>query len=151
MKHARFLLKFRPSKPSSCPLEPQYLGDLKSRFYSLEYSRSQNPQSSDLEMREAIIPSPPVMFLLHYSWTRLAVWGVAPFCWRIISIFSECCINPGNLLVLQQVQIHMLVHLNPFFSEDEGSILSDGSYPGPDHNRSRGLSVHVETSQVFIF
>ena len=53
MKHARFLLKFCPNKPSTCSLEPQYLIDLKSRLYSPEYSISQNPWVSDLEMRKA--------------------------------------------------------------------------------------------------
>ena len=56
------------------------------------------------------------------------------------SIFSECCINPGNQLVHQQVQIHMLIHLNLLFNEDEGSLLSGGSYPGSDHNRNKFLS-----------
>ena len=57
MKLARFYLKFRPNKPLTCSLEPQYLGDLKSGLYSPEYSRSQNPWGSDMGMRKAIIPS----------------------------------------------------------------------------------------------
>ena len=57
MKHARSLLKFRPNKPSTCSLEPQYLSDLKSRLYSPEYSRSQHLWGLDLEMRETVIPS----------------------------------------------------------------------------------------------
>ena len=35
------------------------------------------------------------------------------------STLSECCINPRNQLVLQQVQIPILIHLNPLFNEDE--------------------------------
>ena len=57
MKHARFLLTFRLNKPATCSLELQYLGDLKNRLYSPEYSILQTPWGLDLEMREAIIPS----------------------------------------------------------------------------------------------
>ena len=40
----------------------------------------------------------PVMFLLHHSWTRLAVWDVAPFCWRIISLSPNVALTQGTNL-----------------------------------------------------
>ena len=40
----------------------------------------------------------PVMFLLHHSWMRLAVWDVAPSCWRIISLSPNVALIQGTNL-----------------------------------------------------
>ena len=71
MKHARFLLKFRPNKSLPCSLEPQYLRDLKleqpllSRIFQITKSKG-----ADLEMREAIIPSARTQSCSSYTTPR---------------------------------------------------------------------------------
>ena len=116
MKHAQFLLKFCSNKPSTCSLEPQYLDDLKSRPCSPECYRLQNPWGSDLEMREVIIPSARTQSCSSYTTSgRDQLCGTGSILLENNSTFSEYCIKSGNQLVLQQVQLHMLIHLNPLF------------------------------------
>ena len=139
MKHARFLVKFSPNKPSTCSLEPQYLGDFRSRLYTLQNTPDRKFHGVYTPPKRTFTP------LLD----AISCVGRGSILLENNSTFSECCINPENQLVLQQVQIHMLIHLNPLFNEDQESLLSGGSYPGPEHNRSRFLSPkHQPTSSM---
>ena len=82
----------------------------------------------------------PVMFLLHHSWTQLAVWDVAlSFC-RIIPLSPNVALIQGTNCSSTSSDTHSDSPWPPLQLRWGWKLLSGGNYPVPYNNRSRFLS-----------
>ena len=95
----------------------------------------------------------PAIFLLHHSWTRFAVWDVAPSSWRVIASSSNAAFTQGTNPFRYNSRHMRWLTPNPSMKKRRPSFLPKPSRPSPRQKpasvletracRSTGSPIHL--------